>query len=93
MFSILSWVKSKLLHHPAPLSDRVTEFQMIAEGAWGGSFKEDDIPWAIVLDEVHQPEPHTAAQQGEASLELGLPAPVLFALSFLLALAVFCSVD
>ncbi|MGB9616942.1 MAG: hypothetical protein ACPL7J_06425 [Desulfomonilaceae bacterium] len=71
----------------------MTDFHIISDGAWDGAVKEEDIPWAIVLDEVHAPEPPHTAGTDEASLEWGLPAPVLFALSFLLALAVFCSAD
>lgn len=71
------------------LRDNMTDFEIISDGA----VKEEDIPWAIVLDEVHAHESPRAARTDEATLEWGLPAPVLFALSFLLALAVYCSAD
>ncbi len=93
MFSSMTWVKSKLLRHNPVFKDKITEFHIISNWQCGGALTEDAIPWAIVLDEVHAPELSQERQQADTSREWELPAPVFFALSFLLALAVFCSAD
>lgn len=93
MFSVESWNELKTMVQQSHLREKLTEFQIIGDATSVGSVNEEEIPWAIVLNEVHGSETLKSGRQVEASMDWGLPVPVIFGLLFLLALVVFFSVD
>jgi len=81
-----------LLQKPSS-GGKLTEFHVVADDSLVDSFNEEEIPWAIILDEVHSTELSNVQEHVVAVTDWTPPAPVILALSFLLALAVFFSAD
>ena len=93
MIFAVAWRNLKRAVHNSFARQKLTVFHIVPESGLGESINEEKIPQAIIIQEVHASELSSETSQAYATMESAPPVPVLLALSYLLALALFFSAD